>query len=90
LKQRFREKTRSLASQILAEWSKTAKKYKVIKHQSLIMAIKRGGRMKKLIWKVLGRNAKVRKTERNETKFAALCFYQLVVKRSLKAFRLYG
>ena len=32
LKQRFREKTRSLASQILAEWSKTAKKYKVIKH----------------------------------------------------------
>ena len=46
--------------------------------------------MKKLVCKVLGRNAKARKKERNETKFASLCFYQLVVKRSLKAFRIYS
>ena len=45
--------------------------------------------MKKLIWKVLSRNAKARKSDRNDAKFASLCFYQLIMKRSMKGLRAY-
>lgn len=88
LSQKFREKTRSLAGEILTSWLAYAKRAKRIKHGSMIIAIKRGGKMKKLIWKVLSRNAKVRRTERQETQFASIFFYQLVIKRTLKALRL--
>ena len=53
------------------------------------MAIKRGGRMKKLIWKVLSRNARARKTERQEIQFSSIFFYQLIMKRSFKGFLLH-
>lgn len=88
LSQKFREKTRSLAADILSSWLEYSKREKRIKHGSLIIAIKRGGKMKKLIMKVLSRNAKVRRNERKDAQFASIFFYQLVIKRSFRALRL--
>ena len=45
--------------------------------------------MKKLIWKVLKKNAQARRADRSEAKFASLFFYQLIMKRSIKAFKMY-
>lgn len=42
--------------------------------------------MKKLIWKVLNKNARVRKAERRDVQFASIFFYQLIMKRSFKGF----
>lgn len=53
----------------------------------LVMAIKRGGRVKKLIWKVLRKNASARRADRQEARLGTLFFYQLVLKRCFKAFK---
>ena len=74
------------AGYVLQALSDNCKRSKQIKRQCFIMAIKRGGRMKKLIWKVLSRNAKARKTERQEIQFSSIFFYQLIMKRSFKGF----
>ena len=87
LTKHFRTKTRRLANEIVAGWATYIKRQKHVKYHSLVMAIKRGGRMKKLIWKVFSRNAKARKAERQETQITSLFFYQLLMKRCFKAFQ---
>ena len=85
----FREKTRTLAGSVLTNWAVYARKRNKVTQESFVMAIKRGGKTKKLIWKVLVRNAKARRTERQEVQFASIFFYQLIMKRSMKGLRLH-
>ena len=62
----FRAKTRVMAECVFTALAEHVVNSKHIKRHIFIMAIKRGGKMKKLIWKVLSRNARARKAERQE------------------------
>jgi len=54
----FRDKTRTLARLTLTQWLVQAQRQRLVKFECLVLCIKRGGRTKKLIWKVLVRNAR--------------------------------
>ena len=69
---------------IMAEWRVYSKKSALTKARLLVLTIKRQGQLKKLCWKILAKNSRVRRKDRQDTQHATLFFYYMVMKKSFK------